>query len=72
MAEHGEVAEGWRKSSRSDTGNCVEVHIGPDRVRVRHSRNERGLVLAFTHQEWRAFLAGVHGGEFELPAPSTA
>jgi Domain of unknown function (DUF397) len=69
MAEHGEVAEGWRKSSRSETGACVEVNIGADQVRVRHSQDRRGPVLAFTHTEWRAFLAGVHGGEFELPAP---
>ena len=68
MAQHGEVAEGWHKSSRSDTGACVEVDIGADQVRVRHSQNQRGPVLSFTHAEWRAFLAGVHGGEFELPA----
>jgi len=68
MAEHGEVAEGWRKSSRSTPGECVEVRFDGWHVHVRHSLDQRGPVLSFTHAEWRAFLAGVHGGEFELPA----
>jgi hypothetical protein len=71
MAEDDEVAAAWRKSSASSAGECVEVSIGADRVRVRHSLDRRGPVLAFTHQEWRAFLAGVHVGEFDLPAPCT-
>jgi hypothetical protein len=71
MADHGEVADGWRKSSASSGSECVEVSIGADGVRVRHSQDRRGPVLAFTHQEWRAFLTGVHVGEFDLPAPST-
>ena len=40
-------------------------------MHVRHSLDRRGPVLTFTHAEWQAFLAGVHGGEFELPAACT-
>jgi Domain of unknown function (DUF397) len=68
MAGHDEVIESWRKSSRSNPGQCVEVKIGADQVRIRHSQDKNGPVLSFTYPEWRAFLAGVHGGEFELPA----
>ena len=46
------------------------VAIGPDAVRVRHSLDQSGPVLAFTHGEWRAFLTGARAGEFDLPASS--
>jgi hypothetical protein len=42
----------------------VEVSTG-DRVLVRNS-TAPGKVVAFTKEEWRAFLAGVRLGEFEV------
>ena len=59
--------DGWRKSSASDAGNCVEVAFAEDGVLVRHSLNQTGPVLSFTHSEWKAFLAGARNGEFDLP-----
>jgi hypothetical protein len=59
----------WRKSSYSGSngGGCVEVAALPDDSRaVRDSKNQEGPVLVVTHAEWRAFTAGVRGGEFEL------
>jgi Domain of unknown function (DUF397) len=60
----------WRKSRRSNNGgNCVEVatnllqHTG--KVHVRDSKDPDGPVLTFTKSEWRAFVGGVHDGEFE-------
>jgi len=53
----------WRKSSYSGSngGGCVEVAaLADDRFAVRDS------ALVFTHDEWRAFTAGVRGGEFDL------
>lgn len=57
----------WVKSSRSyANGNCVEVADLPGaRVGVRNSRDPEGLVLQFTPDEWRAFIGGVHDGEFD-------
>jgi hypothetical protein len=34
---------------------------------VRNSRQVTGPVLAFTSDEWRAFVGGVRNGEFDLP-----
>jgi hypothetical protein len=57
----------WRKSSRSATTDCLEVQVNLSDVLVRNSRDPRGNVLSFSHDEWRAFLAGVTLGEFDLP-----
>jgi hypothetical protein len=57
----------WRKSSRSGSqGECVEVMDTGTQVLVRDSKDHEGPVLTFTPGEWRAFLAGVHQGEFEI------
>jgi hypothetical protein len=56
----------WRKSTRSnDGGNCVEAAELPDAVGVRDSKDPAGPVLAFDRDAWRAFLAGVHTGQFD-------
>jgi hypothetical protein len=57
----------WVKSSLSfSNGNCVEVATLPDGgIGVRNSRDAAGPVLAFTRDEWHAFLGGVRNGEFD-------
>ncbi len=57
----------WVKSSLSfSNGNCVEVaSLADGGVGVRNSRDAGGSVLAFTPDEWRAFLGGVRNGEFD-------
>lgn len=68
MFEHAHPEVQWRKATRSQgNGECVEVAWLPEgRVGVRHSEDPAGPILAFSQAEWRAFLAGVHGFEFEL------
>ena len=58
---------GWVKSSLSfANGNCVEVaDLGGGEIGVRNSRDTSGAVLAFTPDEWHAFLGGVRNGEFD-------
>jgi uncharacterized protein DUF397 len=57
----------WRKSSRSGTsGACVEVAGNlPGVVAVRDSRDACGSVLAFTPDQWAAFLAAVKEDQFD-------
>ncbi|MCT2282359.1 DUF397 domain-containing protein [Micromonospora chalcea] len=57
----------WRKSSRSGSnGQCTEVKDTGVDVLVRDSKNPSGSVLAFTRDEWRAFVDGVRAGEFDI------
>jgi Domain of unknown function (DUF397) len=65
--EHGSLA--WRKSTASDSDGCVEIAVSNESVHVRNARDRGGPTLKFLHNEWAAFLAGVHNGEFELPPP---
>ena len=59
----------WRKSTRSDNGgnSCVEVARNlTSVVAVRDSKDRSGPVLTFERSAWRAFLAGLKAGEFDL------
>lgn len=68
MTDAASADSAWRKSTASQpSGDCLEVAIGADVVRVRHSLDRSGAILAFTHAEWRAFLTGARNGEFDLP-----
>ncbi|MFY1634116.1 DUF397 domain-containing protein [Solwaraspora sp. WMMB335] len=50
----------WHKSTRSDTGTCIEVAENlPGRVHVRDSKDETGPVLTFGPSAWRSFVASV-------------
>lgn len=59
----------WRKSTFSESGNCVEVAFVAQAVLVRQSRDPSGPTLTFSKAEWAAFLVGVRNDEFD-PAPS--
>lgn len=57
----------WRKASASGQGaNCVEVAPVRDGAAVRDSKDPSGPVLRFSAETWRAFIAGVRDGEFDL------
>lgn len=59
----------FRISSFCHEGGCVAVAPDPSGgVRVRSSTDADGPVLAFTPEEWAAFVAGVRNGEFDLDA----
>lgn len=61
----GAVGEFRRSSFSAKGGNCVEVCLVQGAgVVVRHSRLQ-GPQLAFTRDEWLAFLAGAKAGEFD-------
>ena len=54
----------WRKSTRSGSGNCVEVAASSQHIYIRDSKTPHGPVLVFTLEEWASFLSGVFAGEF--------
>ncbi|MFA6354378.1 MAG: DUF397 domain-containing protein [Candidatus Paceibacterota bacterium] len=58
----------FQKSSLSKHSKklCVEVAIKPEAVGVRDSKDQRKTVLKFTRAEWKAFVAGVKAGEFDV------
>jgi hypothetical protein len=53
---------GWRKSTYSGNGNCVEIgHRLGHTIAVRDSASPDGPKLAFTIQQWKAFTRAVKG-----------
>lgn len=54
-----------RTSSFCSDGECVGVAIEGDEVQVVDTKSDGAL--RFTAAEWRAFVAGVKAGEFDLP-----
>lgn len=46
----------WRRSRACNPLECVEVAFCGDRVLVRDSKQPEAGVLAFSRDEWRAFL----------------
>lgn len=55
----------WRKSSFSQSGDCVEVAFVQASVFVRDSKGLQKGILAFTVTEWSAFLTDARSGEFD-------
>jgi hypothetical protein len=53
----------WRKSSFSDTSDCVEVLVLPATVMVRNTRDRTRSPLTFAAAEWAKFLNGIRAGE---------
>jgi hypothetical protein len=61
------ISSQYRKSSHSGAGGCVEVRQLPDGMIALRDTKDRSLPPHhFTPDEWRAFLAGVRDGEFDL------
>jgi hypothetical protein len=56
----------WRKSSRCGSSACVEVAKVDNSYLVRDSKNPDKAPLAFTQDEWDAFVEGVQLGEFRF------
>lgn len=56
----------WRKASLSHAANnCVELAPIDGMVVLRHSKNPDGPVIAYTADEFFAFLDGAKKGEFD-------
>lgn len=55
----------WRKSSRCDTGSCVEAALIDGDV---HLRGTQPGELEFSARAWAQFVEGVKDGEFDRPS----
>jgi hypothetical protein len=55
----------WFKSSRCDSGACVEVSFSTSAVGVRNSTSPDAGALWFRPESWAAFLTDVQGGRFD-------
>ena len=60
------LSAAWRKSSRCDSGSCVEVALVGEEIAVRDGKNPTGHTLQFTRMQWKAFTEGIRAGEFEI------
>lgn len=57
----------WKKSSRSTSGNCVEVRLTETgEIQVRDSKIPSGPVLTFASVQWNAFISGAKSDDFSL------
>jgi hypothetical protein len=56
----------WRRSSRCGTNTCVEVARDGNVVLLRDSKSPEVAPLEFSPSEWKAFLDGARGGEFDF------
>jgi hypothetical protein len=57
------VEVAFQRSSFCGSSACVEVARTADRVQV---RDADGQQVSYDFDEWRAFLAGVRDGEFDV------
>jgi Domain of unknown function (DUF397) len=55
----------WRKSTFSESGNCVEVAHCDAMTLIRDSKNPSGAKLKIPDEVWTEFLAAVRAGEFD-------
>jgi hypothetical protein len=57
---------GWRKSSFSAEGQCVELATTPSgEIALRNSNHPTAGTAVFTQDEFQAFLLGAKAGEFD-------
>jgi len=55
----------WRTAVKSSSGACVQVARRDGTIMIAHSKCPGGPVLAYTLQEFDAFLDGAKKGEFD-------
>jgi len=56
----------WRRSGDCGNGTCIEVAKVNDHYLIRDSKNPANEPLAFTADEWHAFVSGVKRDEFRF------
>ena len=58
----------WFSGRFCNNSACVQVaHLPGGQVALRDSKDAAKAPHVFDREEWTAFLAGVRGGDFDLP-----
>lgn len=65
MSKAFSLAEGWVRSSRCESGHCVEVARQDRGVAMRNS-TVPDQHLRLSVDAWEAFVAGLRDGEFDV------
>jgi hypothetical protein len=65
VAQIDPVLHQWRRSSRCDGGQCVEVAFADALVAMRDGKSPDGARLHLDRHDWTAFLGAVRAGEFD-------
>lgn len=55
----------WFRSSKCDSGACVEIAALDAEVLIRDSAEPGNLPLAVSHDVWQDFVSGVRAGIFD-------
>jgi len=62
--------DGFRVSSltfiKDKYRSCVAVKIEKNRIQIRDTKDSGKTTLTYTRKEWKAFIGGVKGGEFDI------
>jgi Domain of unknown function (DUF397) len=59
-----QTAPVWRRSTRCDSGSCVEVAYLGAEVLLRDSKDPGDIVLRLSKYEWVTFLRALKAGDF--------
>jgi len=56
----------WRKSTRSDSGGCLEVALENGIVLLRDSKRRDGSILSIAPRAWTALIAEVRYSTIDI------
>ncbi len=55
----------WRVAQRCNAGDCVQVAVDGSAVLIGDSKDPGGPVLTYSRAEWKTFVEGIRGGDFD-------
>lgn len=55
----------WRRSTRCDSGTCVEVANDEGQVQIRDGKRPEGGVIVLKPETFSEFIAGIKAGVFD-------